>query len=230
MGTYYQQHLVGPDLRRAYELASPRIRRYLRAEIEYAVRGARGAGRVLELGCGYGRFLREIAPHVGRATGIDVVRANLLTGRDYLGDLDNCELVQTNAVRLAFADASFDVTLCVQNGLSAFRVDPGALVAEAVRVTKVRGRIFFSVYSPRIWDERLEWFRAQARAGLIGPVDEARTRPGTIVCEDGLRLTTTSGEELRELFARTGQRAQVREIDRSSVFAEVTKEAAGLGS
>jgi len=128
-----------------------------------------------------------------------------------------------NAVHLGFRDAAFDATICAQNGIAAFRVDPSRLVAEAVRVTAGGGRILFSTYSPRIWPDRLEWFRAQARAGLIGALDEAQTKDGTIVCQDGLRLSTPSEEAFRQLFADQGQSGQIHEIDRSSVFAEVTK-------
>ena len=128
-----------------------------------------------------------------------------------------------NAVQLGFRDEAFDATICVQNGISAFGVDRPRLVAEAVRVTRAGGRILFSTYSPRIWADRLEWFRSQAREGLIGAVDESRTKEGTIVCRDGLRLSAASGDEFRALFEHQGQLAHIREVDRSSVFAEVVR-------
>jgi len=223
MGGYYRDHLVGSDLQRVYELANPRIRQYLRAEVENVASQVRGMGRILELGCGYGRILGEIAPHVGRAVGIDIVSGNLRSATSYLRDRRNCDLALMNAVRLGFRDAQFDATICVQNGISAFRVPPSPLVAEAIRATRNGGRVLFSTYSPRIWSERLDWFRAQARAGLIGALDESQCTDGTIVCQDGLRLSTASGDELRRLFDDLGQRAEIREIDGSSIFAEVTK-------
>ena len=223
MGGYYRDHLVGADLQRVYELASPRIRQYLRAEIEHVVTQVRGSARVLELGCGYGRVLGEIAPQVGRAVGIDISPGNLRSAESYLREHRNCDVALMDAVRLGFQDAQFDATICVQNGISAFRVDPSRLIAEAIRVTRVGGRVHFSTYSPRIWPDRLEWFRAQARDGLIGALDESQTGNGTIVCLDGLRLTTGSGEKFQALFAEHGQLAQIHEVDQSSVFADVTK-------
>ncbi len=223
MGGYYRDHLLGSDLQRVYEIASPRIRQYLRAEIQHVVERVRGSGRVLELGCGYGRVLGEIAPHVGRAIGVDIARENLRAAQSYLRALPNCDLVLMDAVALGFPDAELDATICVQNGISAFRVDPLRLVAEAIRVTKEGGRILFSTYSSRIWADRLEWFRSQANAGLVGAIDESQTREGIIVCRDGLRLTTASPDVLRALFADLGQSARVYEIDDSSVFVEVTK-------
>jgi len=223
MGGYYRSHLVGPRLQQVYEVASPRIRQYLRAEIGNVVDQVRDLDRVLELGCGYGRVLAEVAPYVRRTTGIDIARGNLQWATSYLRAYRNCDLALMNAVRLGFQDARFDATICVQNGVSAFGVDRSQLVAEAIRVTKEGGRILFSTYSPRFWAERLDWFRAQARAGLVGELDASQTTEGTIVCQDGLRLTTTSGEEFRALFGDLGQQAEIREIDGSSIFAEVTK-------
>ena len=223
MGGYYRKHIVGADLQRVYELASPRIRRYLRAEILNVVDCVRGSDRVLELGCGYGRVLAEVAPHVGRAVGIDIARGNLRSAASYLRAWQNCDLALMNAVHLGFGDARFDATICVQNGICAFGVNPSRLVAEAIRVTREGGRILFSTYSPRIWPDRLEWFRSQARAGLIGALDDSLTKEGTIVCQDGLRLPTASAEELQALFGDQSLLPEIREVDGSSVFAEVMK-------
>ncbi len=124
---------------------------------------------------------------------------------------------------MAFRAGAFDAVLCVQNGISAFAVDRGRLVGEAVRVTRSGGSILFSSYSPRIWEDRLDWFRAQAREGLIGDIDEERTGDGTIVCTDGFQATTVGGEEFTRLFAQFGLRPTIREVDESSVFAIVSK-------
>ena len=231
MGTYYRGHLFGKDLQRVYDLASARIAQYLHAELQTVVDQVHGSRRVLELGCGYGRVLKELSPHVGRAIGIDTAPASLRFASSYLRSERNCELLLMNAVEMGIGDEQFDATVCIQNGISAFGVDRSRLVSEAVRVTRVGGLVLFSTYAPEIWPDRLDWFRSQARAGLIGAIDESRTREGTIVCQDGLRLTTATREEFRDLFAGCGQSARIREIDRSSVFAEVTKtgRAAPLG-
>jgi len=224
MGTYYRKHLLGPDLKRVYELASPRIRQYLEAEVLHVIERVRGAGRVLELGSGYGRVLAKVASHVGRAVGVDVSRPNLEFGVGFLRDFVNCDLLRMNAVRLAFKDAAFDATFCIQNGISAFRVDRHQLIAEALRVTRPGGNVLFSTYSPRIWTDRLDWFRSQSRAGLLGELDETLSVNGVIICKDGFRSTTVADEELHTLFAEAGQSARISEVDESSVFAEVVKE------
>jgi len=223
MGGYYERHLSGSRLEQVYALASPRIRQYLRAETDQVIQRIHGVTRVLELGCGYGRVLREIAPHVGRAIGNDTSRASLVLASSNLADLSNCDLVRMDAARLAFPEAVFDATICVQNGISAFGVDRQKLVAEAVRVTRNSGIVLFSTYSPRIWPDRLDWFRTQSRAGLLGELDETRSRDGTIACKDGFRSEAVSEAELRALFETLAQEVRVYEVDGSSMFAEAVR-------
>jgi 2-polyprenyl-6-hydroxyphenyl methylase/3-demethylubiquinone-9 3-methyltransferase len=227
MGSYYEDRLYGSKLKQVYDLASPRICQYLDSEVCYVIEQVQGASRVLELGCGYGRVLKEVAPHVARMAGIDISRASLELATSYLRAVRNCDLVRMDASQLAFRDDTFDAVICIQNGISAFGRNRHELVAEAVRVAKEGGGILFSSYSPRIWTDRLDWFRAQSRAGLLGEIDESRTGAGTIVCKDGFQARTVGGDEFRALFAGLGLAATIREVDGSSVFARVVKKGRG---
>lgn len=218
MGGYYQDRLSGERLQRCYELAPPRIRQYLDAEIRFVAEQLRGSGRALELGCGYGRVLREIAPVVRQLVGCDISEDSLQLARKFRPTRGHVELVRTNAARLAIPSAAFDAVFCIQNGISAFGLDRRVLVSEAIRVTRPGGRVLFSSYSPGVWDDRLAWFRLQADAGLLGPIDETKTRDGTIVCTDGFRATTVGRGEFTELFGVLGRAAVLREVDGSSLF------------
>ncbi|MCP4220802.1 MAG: class I SAM-dependent methyltransferase [bacterium] len=105
--------------------------------------------------------------------GIDSAVASLELGKHSLKHLSNCRFAAMNAARLGFPDNAFDVTLCIQNGMSAFHVNRKQLMAECVRVTKRGGIILFSTYAEKFWDQRLLWFRAQSAAGLLGPIDDS---------------------------------------------------------
>jgi 2-polyprenyl-6-hydroxyphenyl methylase/3-demethylubiquinone-9 3-methyltransferase len=123
-----------------------------------------------------------------------------------------------NAVRLGFPDGAFDCVFCVQNGISAFHVEPEALVREALRVTRPGGTALFSSYAEGFWEGRLDWFRAQAARGLLGEIDEERTGDGVIVCTDGFRATTVGPDDFRA-FAPSGDTSiEILEIADSSVF------------
>ncbi len=88
------------------------------------------------------------------------------------------------------------------------------------------GTAFFSTYSDRFWQPRLDWFERQAAAGLIGEIDHSQTGDGVIVCRDGFRAATVRETEFRELVTDLGVSIECVEVDGSSVFYLVT---AGTG-
>ncbi len=225
MRDYYEHRLAGERLLKCYELASPRIRRYLDAEIQFVAERVRGVRRLLELGCGYGRVMKRLSPLAAQVVGCDTSQESLMYARSYLAPSENCSLVRANAARMGFRTGGFDATICVQNGISAFSVDPRALVSEAARVTRPGGQTLFSTYSPEIWEERLAWFRAQARAGLVGPIDERRTRDGTIVCTDGFRASTIEAGDFQRLFEDLNLKPALHTVDASSLFCVAVKRA-----
>ena len=73
--SYYREKLSAVRLRRCYELAPPRIKQYLKGEIKFVVSNIRNSDVALELGCGYGRVMKEVASHASRITGNDTSRA-----------------------------------------------------------------------------------------------------------------------------------------------------------
>jgi SAM-dependent methyltransferase len=127
-----------------------------------------------------------------------------------------------DASRLAFGGDSFDAVICIQNGISAFHVDQGALVRETLRVTRPGGKVLFSTYSDRFWDERLEWFRLQSEAGLVGEIDWEKTCNGEIVCRDGFAATTVTASGFMALTSTLGVDTVIEEVDNSSLFCMMT--------
>jgi SAM-dependent methyltransferase len=218
---YYSERLAGERLRLAYELASPRVRRYLAAEIDHVVAHIPADGRVLELGCGYGRVMRRLAERAAAVFGIDTSVESLELATHILRPQGNALVAAMDAIRLGLRP-DFDVVCCVQNGISAFHVDRRELIESAVRVARPGGRVLVSTYADAFWLHRLEWFRAQAAHGLIGEIDEAATGDGVIVCKDGFTAATVAPDELVRLAAGLGSAVAVRVVDGSSVFCEIT--------
>ncbi|MHA1912651.1 MAG: class I SAM-dependent methyltransferase, partial [Candidatus Kariarchaeaceae archaeon] len=157
MSDYYSNKLFASHLKQCYDIAPARIQQYLKAEVQFVLDHLAQTDQILELGCGYGRVLAQIAPKVLRAYGIDISVKNLELGKEYLSHLSNIELFEMNATSMKFDDNSFDHTIAIQNGISAFKVDPVDLIKESLRVTKIGGKVFMSSYSKNIWEDRLEW-------------------------------------------------------------------------
>jgi len=219
--SYYAEKLAAERLQKVYDLAPDPVRQYLAAEIAHVQARLPASGRVLELGCGYGRVLKALASRAGFLVGIDTSHASLRLARDYLAGFPDVLLARMNAVRLGFGPATFDVVCCVQNGISAFQVDQRALLAAAVGVTRPGGRVLFASYADAFWEHRLAWFRLQAAHGLLGEIDEDATGRGEIVCKDGFRATTVSPDRFRVLAQGLGRRAAVEMVAGSSVFCEI---------
>lgn len=221
MRDYYAGKLSGKRLRRCYEIASPRVRQYLAAEIGFLLSRVSHDDVVLELGCGYGRVAFELAKVARRVVGIDSAPDSIALARQASSLGSRCEFLEMDALELAFDESAFDAVVCVQNGVCAFGVDQEALLLQALRVVRPGGRVLFSTYSKNFWADRLEWFEAQAAHGLVGPIDHERTANGTIVCEDGFHAGMLSPEACISLAGRLGLKADVTEVDGSSVFCEI---------
>lgn len=221
MPNYYARKLSADRLRACYEVASPRVRVYLEAEIEFVLRKADSSLLALELGCGYGRVLKRLLPSVRAAAGIDTSASSLRLAREFVGPGPALHLLAMDAARLGFGAGMFDLTVCIQNGICAFRVDQLALLHEAVRVTRSGGTVLFSSYAQRFWPERLAWFEAQAAQGLVGPIDYEATGNGVIVCTDGFRSGTVGAQGFADLAGALGLSARISEVDGSSLFCEI---------
>lgn len=221
--SYYKEKLSANKLRKCYEIAPPRIQQYLDAEIQFVISNLKGKNLVLELGCGYGRVMKAVSPFVSMIVGNDISRESLELAKSYMQPRQNFRIIQMDASNMAFRPCIFDAVFCIQNGISAFEVNKKRLIEESIRVTKNNGIILFSSYSPKIWKDRLDWFRKQYQIGLLGEIDEEKTRDGTIVCKDGFSATTVSGNEFVKFFDEFELDASIIEVDESSVFCKVVK-------
>ncbi len=223
MTGYYSTKLAGERLKALYDSAPSRILQYLEGEIDQVKSLLSPGDAVLELGCGYGRVMREIASRCETVTGIDTSEDSITLGRRYLRDCANCQLLVMSAIDTGFAENTFDIVLCIQNGISAFRVDHITLLTESLRVTRPGGMAIFSTYAEEFWQERLDWFEQQAREGFIGPIDYELTGNGKIVCTDGFTATAVSASEFDRLAGETGVDAECNVVDGSSLFCVIRK-------
>jgi SAM-dependent methyltransferase len=221
MPGYYTEKLAAERLRTCYDLAPPRTRAYLEAEIGFVLSRTRPSMAVLELGCGYGRVLERLHPAVRVAFGIDTSLASLRMGLECMGGESALRLACMDALQMGFRDRIFDLTLCVQNGICAFAVDQQQLFREAFRVTRSGGLVLFSSYSAQFWEDRLHWFEIQSAYRLIGEIDHQATGNGVIVCKDGFRATTADRTTFEKLAAGLGVTPRITEVDGSSLFCEI---------
>lgn len=221
MNGYYIEKLSAERLRRCYDIAPQRVGQYLQAELNFVLNKINPSDLVLELGCGYGRIIPSLAQKARWVVGIDTSVSSLRDAQQSLSRTTNCLLLQMDAAQLSFLDRTFDAVVCIQNGISAFHVDQEHLIREAIRVTKHGGTILFSSYSDKFWEYRLDWFRRQSEAGLVGKIDYDKTGNGVIVCKDGFTAFTVGRDRFLALTAGLSVDATIVEVDESSLFCEM---------
>lgn len=123
------------------------MRRQALVPLKLALAGVTGHGvaRLLDVGCGTGRFLREVKTNYPRlhVTGLDLSAHYLRVARRELRAWSRARLVEAAAETMPFADDEFDVVTCIY----LFHELPPrirrAVVAEIRRVLKPGGTLIF---------------------------------------------------------------------------------------
>ena len=96
---------------------------------------------ILDLGCGGGHLVRELALAVGdggRAVGLDASADQLAAARVLCDGLPAAELVEGNATNMAFADGAFEGLASIQ--ALEYIADVDGALAEIRRVLKPGGK------------------------------------------------------------------------------------------
>jgi SAM-dependent methyltransferase len=124
---------------------------------------------ILEIGYGSGVFMYTLAPHARALYGIDI-HAHGGAVRDRLRDSDiDLSAARGSGMALPFRDGSFNAVVIVS--ALEFMDDPGACLAESLRVTRAGGRVV--CVTPRV----LPWADAVYRV-LAGIDPESDFRGG----------------------------------------------------
>ncbi|MFK8042522.1 class I SAM-dependent methyltransferase [Congregibacter sp.] len=129
--------------------------------------------RVLDLGCGEGRHVIAACALDGvDAVGVDLSLKDLATARERMAEFRDAAsedsalflLLAGDALKLPFADASFDAVICSE--VLEHIPDYRSALAEISRVLKPGGRFCASV--PRAWCERICWSLSRDYHQVLG--------------------------------------------------------------
>jgi SAM-dependent methyltransferase len=124
--------------------------------------------RVLDAGCGHGRYLGAFAALGAEAVGVDLGRGPEEAGTSLDGE--SVHVVQGDVLRLPFADATFDLAFC--DGVLHHTPDPRRGFLELARVTRPGGAVHVWLY-PR---------EGPAREAAFGAARRVTTRlPGGVL-------------------------------------------------
>jgi len=105
-------------------------------------------GRLLDVGCGRGRYLTRLSEAGVTCIGVDISKGMLKIAKTHLDDRRELDfsLVQSSASRLPFADASFGFVICIDLLHNfANRASREQVVRELARVIKPDGRLVIEI-------------------------------------------------------------------------------------
>ncbi len=120
-----------------------------------AVAGIAPGMRVLDVGCGRGEVLRHVAQMQAQALGLDYAAAAVRLSRqivDRTGE-KGIGIYQADALRLPFANASFDRILMFDIVEHLYPAQLDQALSESARILKPGGRIAVHT-APNIWYDR----------------------------------------------------------------------------
>jgi demethylmenaquinone methyltransferase/2-methoxy-6-polyprenyl-1,4-benzoquinol methylase/ArsR family transcriptional regulator len=176
---YFATHAATWDKVRAMHIAEEAVE----AAIRQAV-GERPIGSLLDVGTGTGRMLELLAPHAGRALGIDQSPAMLGVARDRLerAGLRNTQLRQGDIFALPVERDGYD--LVVLHQVLHYLDDPSRALREAARTVRPGGRLLVVDFAPH-GEESLRADHAHRRLGF------AREEIAGLMADAGLDVTLT---------------------------------------
>lgn len=171
---------------------------------------------VLDVGCGYGREIKELAPFCKKIIGIDKDPKEIETAKSYLKNISNIELLVRDAKKTSFPDESFDMIISVGNTFGNLDVDKEAVLQEMRRLIKKDGKILLGIYSKGANSRRI---KAYESIGLkIKTIEN-----GKIIFEDGLVSEEFSKDELRKIFEKFQLKVRFIDMGKIAVLCVVSK-------
>ena len=152
--------------------------------------GEAAMGKLLDIGTGTGRMAELFAPHASHVTALDRSPEMLQVARARLQKFPAglVDLVQGDFALLPFDDAAFDTVLFHQ--VLHYAQEPGAVLAEAARVTKAGGALAIVDFAAHDREELRER-HAHARLGFSDEQMLALLSEAGFDCNPAIALSGT---------------------------------------
>ena len=136
------------------------IREYMQLEEALVLKTFNRIDSVLDVGCGEGRYLRKLAPIVGKITGIDFAEQLVDLARKSTANFNNIEIILGSAEDLTtLVEETFSYALLAWNTIG--NIPQGIHETIFDNLAKVVDeKIFISTYqcSPEVMEERLRYY------------------------------------------------------------------------
>lgn len=152
-------------------------KKWFAEERKYIIKSIKKNSKVLEVGCGDGRSIKDVLEVTKDVTGIDNDETAIEHSKENLKNYSSVKLILGDGKNLPFQDEIFDYVTCIGT-FANLGDDKYQILSEMKRILKKNGKIIISVYSDKAIEERLKLYRK-----LKFKMKEIRNN-GTIIFDD----------------------------------------------
>ncbi|MDM8549825.1 class I SAM-dependent methyltransferase [Desulfobacterales bacterium HSG2] len=144
-----------------FSLMTSGIKEYMKAEERFIIERIAGSESVLDIGCGAGRYLQLLAPHVQKIVGIDYAEQMVAMAESVVADLPNVSVINCSAEEITtHVNGTFEVALLAWNTIGNIQQKSHSLVFQNL-AQMVGKHIFISSYrlGKEVLEERLKYYK-----------------------------------------------------------------------
>lgn len=202
------------DWERVHQVTPAEIKDYVKGVHTYLLSHIRGNVLILEVGCGTGEFIKEIARQVDKVVGIDVSSKLLNIARQNLEDISNISLIHGDISSVKIPKNYFDFIISMW---TLPNIDePIAFIKKMKGALKKNGVIYIDTYSERATEERIKMYRRYGLKVLGHNKKE-------IIIKEGLTEKIYTQKDLEILFRSAGMLAEVIPLHKFGYLCKATK-------
>lgn len=196
--------------------ASPAIQDWFKEENKYLLKQMKPRYSILDVGCGFGRHIKILAPVVKEVVGIDKNPSMVEKAKRELAEHKNVKFLTRDAQNTRLKANSFDLVICMTNTFGNFINTKLKSLSEMARVLKPNGKIIISVYSEKALDTRITDYK---NVGLhIEAIENGR-----IYTDEGLISEQFTKKDLTELFNRAKLKVTIKQLTPFDYLCEARK-------
>jgi len=208
--------VVSPYLKKWLKRGTPLLQDWLKKENNYLKKCIKGNPVILDVGCGFGRNIKELINNDRKLVGIDYDKSVLKVAKKELALYKNVILFLEKAEKLHFKNNTFDYIICMGNTFGDMTSTKTKVLNEMKRVAKKGGKIIISVFSEDALKERVENLK---RAGF----KIIKIKNSDIFTKEGLITEQFSKENLKNIFKKAKLSVKITELNPISYICEAVK-------
>lgn len=203
MKNFDYHEAVFRDLPNSYKKWIDEEKKFLRGKIKKD-------SKVLEVGCGDGRSLKDIIDITQNLVGIDIDKNAAIIAKKNFEKYPEVNIIEGDGRKLPFENATFDFVICMTSFVN-FDNNKYIILEEMGRVLKNKGEIIMSVFNEDAFDERMKIYK-KLKAPII------KTEGTKVIFDKSLGANTSeqfSKEELDEIFNK--ESLKINEIKKAEI-------------